>query len=83
MPRRDSSSTTVRNASENIPWHVAERCERDRFVALAGRPLVDWQDQFRSKSTAAVVRMNVDLLEMYRVALDHLDVRNTYRNVVG
>ena len=41
------------------------------------------QDQFRSKATPAVVGMNVDLLEMYGVALDHLNVRKTYRNVVG
>ena len=52
-------------------------------VPVAGRPIADWQDQFRSKATAAVVGMNVDLLEMCSVGLDQFDVRKPDRNIVG
>jgi len=40
-------------------------------------------DQFRSKATPIMVGMNVDLFEMDCAGLDHLNVRETHRRVVG
>lgn len=67
----------------HVPGYVSKRCQRDGAVPVAGGPLTHFQDQFRSKATAAVVGMNVDLLEMDRAALDQLGVREPYGNIVG
>ena len=45
--------------------------------------MTHFRDQFRSKATAAVVGMNVDLFEMCRVGLDQLNVREPNRNIVS
>ena len=45
--------------------------------------MTHFQDQFRPEATTAVLGMNVDLLEVYRVALNQFSVRESYREVVG
>ena len=59
----------------HVPREVPEGGQRDRCVPVAAGPFTDLQDQLCSQPTASVCRSNVDLLEVYGVALDHLNVR--------